>query len=110
MRNIIQEAKELAPDVDFRIKILGDDLKLDGITRNQQIRDFQQNDKTVAEILTALVMKENPITTVESPSEPDQKLLWVVGPDPADGKEAILITTRQVATEKYDIPQEFRTP
>ena len=96
--------------VDFQIKIIGDDLKLDGITRNQSIRDFKQEEKTVAEILTALVRKANPVTTVKDPSEADQKLLWVVGPDPDDAKKSIiLITTRQMAEKKkYTLPDVFK--
>ncbi len=96
--------------VDFHIKIIGDDLKLDGITRNQSIRDFKQEGKTVAEVLTALVRKANPVTTVKDPSEVDQKLLWVVGPDPDDAKKSIiLITTRQMAEKKkYTLPDVFK--
>ena len=96
--------------VDFHIKIIGDDLKLDGITRNQSIRDFKQESKTVAEVLTALVRKANPVTTVKDPSEVDQKLLWVVGPDPDDAKKSIiLITTRQMAEKKkYTLPDVFK--
>ena len=63
----------------FSIHILGNDLQADGITRNQPIRDFAQQDQTLAEILTALVMKANPVTTVRSPSEPAQRLVWAIG-------------------------------
>ena len=96
--------------VDFQIKIIGDDLKLDGITRNMSVRDFKQEDKTVAEVLTAIVRKANPVTTVKDPSEVDQKLLWVVGPDPDDPKKSIiLITTRQMADKKkYTLPDVFK--
>lgn len=111
MRDLGNEAADLAKGtpVNFAIRILGDDLKLDGITRNMSIRDFKQEQKTVGEILTALVMKANPITTVKDPSEKDQKLLWVVGPDPDDPtKTIVLITTRQKAEErKYNLPAPF---
>jgi hypothetical protein len=54
-------------------------------------------------------MKANPVTTVVSPSEPDQKLLWVIGPDPDDPtRESVLITTRQKADGTYTLPDEFR--
>jgi eukaryotic-like serine/threonine-protein kinase len=102
--------RDLADDVkanlrgapfDFSIKIIGDDLKLDGITRNQSIRDFKQENQTVADILTALVLKANPVTTVKDPSEKDQKLVWAIGPDPDNpSKEAVLITTRTAAAAK----------
>jgi len=95
---------------EFRIRILGNDLQLEGITRNQQIVDFEATDKTVAEILTSLVMKANPVTTVQSPSEVDQKLIWVIGPDPDDPtKEIILVTTRTSAAAKgYTLPAVFQ--
>ena len=95
---------------EFKIKILGDDLKLDGITRNQSIRDFNHADKTVAEILTAMVMKANPVTTVKDPSEKDQKLLWLIGKDPADPtKMIVLVTTRQMSEKRNDkLPAMFQ--
>jgi hypothetical protein len=95
--------------VEFKIKIIGGDLEKDGITRNQSVRDFNQADKTIAEILTALVMKANPVTTVKDPSEADQKLVWLIGPDPEEaGKEVVLITTRTAAaTSKQTLPAQF---
>ena len=94
----------------FDIKIIGEDLQLNGITRNQAIRDFKVDNKPLSEVLTAMVMKANPITTVKEPSELDQKLIWVVGPDPADAsREIILITTRDGATKKnYQLPPPFQ--
>jgi serine/threonine protein kinase/predicted negative regulator of RcsB-dependent stress response len=110
--------RDLADDVqsnlkgasfEFAIKIIGDDLKIDGITRNQSIRDFKQENQTVADVLTALVRKANPITTVKDPSETDQKLIWVIGPDPDDAsKQIVLITTRAAAAaKKYTLPEVF---
>ncbi len=110
--------RDLADDVkgnlknapfEFAIKIIGDDLKLDGITRNQSIRDFKQDNQSVADILTALVRKANPVTTVKDPSEKDQKLVWLIGPDPdSPGKQIVLITTRNAAgTKKYTLPPHF---
>lgn len=111
MRDLAADIQEThSPQFDFGITILGDDLKLEGITRNQQIRDFNQQGKTVAEILTALVMKANPVTTVQSPSEDDQKLVWVVGQDPDNpSRKIVLITTRSAAEAKnYTLPAPFR--
>lgn len=112
MRNVVTEVKSTYKlPFEFAIKIMGDDLKLDGITRNGQIRDFKQEDKTVAEVLTAMVMKANPVTTVKVPNEKDQKLLWVVAPDPENPSNSIvLITTRQIADQKYTLPEVFRLP
>jgi serine/threonine protein kinase len=111
MRDLAEDVKgntKGAP-FEFAIKILGDDLKLEGITRNQSIRDFNQDNQTVADILTALVRKANPVTTVKDPSETDQKLVWLIGPDPDNpGKKIILITTRTAAnTKKFTLPAPF---
>jgi hypothetical protein len=117
MRDLAIDAQDVAKGSPFAkggakelgIKILGDDLKIDGITRNMTVRDFNQKDKSLGDILTALVMRANPVTTVKAPNEVDQKLLWVIGPDPDTGKETILITTRAAATtKKYTLPPEFR--
>jgi len=111
VRNVVNEVTSAYKlPFEFEIRIIGDDLKLDGITRNQQIRDFRQEDKTVAEVLTALVRKANPVTTVKTPDEKDQKLLWVIAPDPADpNRKIILVTVRQIAEAKYTLPEIFRT-
>jgi hypothetical protein len=109
MRDLADDAKTnllKGSPVEFEIKIIGDDLKLDGITRNQTVRDFKQDNKTIAEILTALVMKA---TSAKAASDPDQKLIWVVGPDPDNAsKQIVLITTRQMAEKKkYTLPAVF---
>lgn len=111
MRDLADEVKgnlKNAP-FEFAIKIIGDDLKLEGITRNQSIREFRQDNQTVADILTALVRKANPVTTVKDPSEKDQKLVWLIGPDPDNPtKQAVLITTRSAAAaKKYQLPAPF---
>jgi hypothetical protein len=111
MRDLAEDVKgnlKGAP-FEFAIKIIGDDLKIDGITRNQSVRDFKQENQSVADVLTALVRKANPVTTVKDPSEKDQRLIWVVGPDPdSPAKQAILITTRAAAAaKKYNLPAPF---
>ncbi|MGE3776213.1 MAG: serine/threonine protein kinase [Pirellulaceae bacterium] len=112
IQNVANEVKSSFPAMpfDFKIKILGPDLEKDGITRNQQVRDFDQQHKTVAEILTVMVRKANPITTVKDPSELDQKLIWVVGPDPEQASsQIVLITTRAGAEQKnFTLPDVFR--
>jgi hypothetical protein len=112
MAEVATEVQSSFPELPFpfEIKILGTDLQLGGITQNQSIRDFEARDKTLSEILTMMVMKANPITTVKSPNEADQKLIWVIGPDPADAaKNVILITTRDAAAQKkYELPGVFK--
>ena len=94
----------------FRIRIIGSDLKKEGITRNQQIRNLRQTREKISDILTALVLSANPVTTVKSPSEKDQKLIWTIARDPdARDERIILITTRQAAKSKgYPLPPAFR--
>jgi hypothetical protein len=117
MRDLALDAQDVAKGSAFAkggskelaIKMIGGDLEKDGITRNMTVRDFNQKDKPLEDILTALVMRANPITTVKAANEADQKLLWVIGPDPDTGKESILITTRAAAaTKKYTLPAVFR--
>jgi hypothetical protein len=111
MRDLAEDVKGnlKGSPVSFAIKILGKDLEKEGITRNQTVRDFMQENQTVADILTALVRKANPITTVQDPSEPDQKLIWVIGPDPDQpDTKLVLITTRAAAAERnYVLPPPF---
>jgi hypothetical protein len=111
MRDLAEDVKGnlKGSPVQFAIKILGSDLEKEGITRNQTIRDFKQENQTVADILTALVRKANPITTVQDPSELDQKLIWVIGPDPDQpATKIVLITTRAAAAERnYVLPPPF---
>jgi hypothetical protein len=111
MRDLAVDVRDQAKGApfEFDIKIIGADLEKDGITRNQTVRDFDQKDESIAEILTALVRKANPITTVKDPSELDQKLIWVIGPDPDNaGRTIILITTRAAAdVKKYTLPAVF---
>jgi serine/threonine protein kinase len=112
VKNLADAVKDKLGDLpfEFDIKIIGDDLKLEGITRNQQIRDFDQKNKPASEVLTAMVRKANPVTTVQDPSEVDQKLVWVIGPDPADpARKIVLVTTREAAkTKNYTLPAVFQ--
>jgi hypothetical protein len=100
----------LKGSIPFAIKIMGNDLQKDGITRNQPIRDFKQEGKTVSEILTALVRKANPDPSAKDASDAAQKLLWVIAPDPErPTNKIILVTTRAAAeTNKYTLPEMFK--
>jgi serine/threonine protein kinase len=103
MRDLATAAREEYPELpfDFQIKVIGTDLQKEGITRNQQIRDINAKQVSVADVLTQFVRKGNPVTTVQNPNEIDQKLVWLVGPDPDDAtKKIVLITTRVAAGEK----------
>ncbi len=94
---------------EFEIKLLGGDLKLEGITRNQRVHKFQQRNQPLRNVLTALVQRANGNKAVKDPSQPDQRVLWVVGPDPDNAeRQLILITTRQMAKQRsYKLPDVF---
>ncbi|MEX0818800.1 MAG: protein kinase [Pirellulaceae bacterium] len=93
----------------FKVTIMGTHLQLEGITKNQRINDFDMQNAKLADILTAMVSKANPVTTVKDPSETDQKLIWVVAPDPENpANKIVLITTRKSADGKYTLPEVFR--
>jgi cytochrome c556 len=82
----------------FAIRILGNDLKSEGITMNQQIRSLMLKQKTLGELLTAVVRRANPILSARSPSDRRQKLVWTISTAADDAKKiVVLITTRQGA-------------
>lgn len=94
---------------EFKVTIMGTHLQLEGITKNQRINEFDMQNAKLGDVLTSMVRKANPITTVKDPSETDQKLIWVVAPDPANpSNKIILITTRTSAEGKYTLPEVFR--
>lgn len=96
-----------AANKDFSIHLLANDLKLEGITRNQRIEGVDIEDASVAEILTALLLQANPIRSVAN--DRVQKLVWVVGPHPEKpNTSAILITTRAAAEGTYTLPEVFQ--
>ncbi|MCA9148949.1 MAG: protein kinase [Planctomycetales bacterium] len=91
-----------------QITIVGADLQLDGITRNQQIRNLDLRARPLRELLTALVSRANPIQ-VDDAKSAAQKLIWVVSQEGAQGGGlVVLITTRTAARQKgYAVPAEF---
>jgi hypothetical protein len=84
----------------------------DGITRNQQIRGFEYKDIPLRKVLTDLARKANPVTTVQSPNERDQKVVWVVLDDPTSlTKKKIELTTRAwTDSNQVSLPSEFIVP
>lgn len=90
-------------------RILGGDLEKMGITQNQQVRDFERRDSPLRQVLTDLMLGANPDRTASGPDDPKQSLVWVVADDPENpGRRAILITTREAAADRYELPREFR--
>ena len=94
----------------FEIRLLGNDLLTEGITKNQRPGEFNMQQKTLAEILTEIMIRANPNKDITGPEDPNCKLVWVVGPDPENAeREIILITTRGAAAQKsYELPDAFQ--
>ena len=95
----------------FEIRLLGNDLLAEGITKNQRPGEFDLKQKTLAEILTEIMTRANPTKDISGPEDPNCKLIWVVGPDPDQpDKNIILITTRAAAADKgYKLPSVFQS-
>ena len=98
------------PAVEFVIN--GTAFQKEGITQNMQIRDFDHASQPLRTVLTDLVRRANPVTTVQSPTEQDQKVVWIVREDPAQpGKQRIELTTRSWASDnKSPLPPVFVAP
>ncbi|WP_442508019.1 protein kinase domain-containing protein [Novipirellula sp. SH528] len=90
------------------MRIVGGDLQKMGITQNQQIRGFTKKDMPFRQVLTDLLLGANPDKTATGSHDVKQALIWVVADDPnRAGKKELLITTRQAAEGKYELPAEF---
>ena len=82
----------LGDEIDVPIEILGSDLQLDGITKNQSF-DLDERDKPADEILRVIMAKANPAG----------KLIYII----KDKK--LFITTRAAAAKRGDvIPKELQ--
>ena len=114
MADIETEINEDFPGLPFkfRIRLMGADLQLDGITKNQRPSALNIQQQTLAEILTQIMTAANPSKDITGPADPACKLVWVVADDPeSPGEQAVLITTRDAATKKsYELPPAFRQP
>ncbi len=93
-----------------RFVLDGDAFEKAGITRNQQLREFRIDDRAVRVALTEIAKRGNPVTTVTDTRQEDQKLIWVVKPDPDNaGHDMISLTTRVAAQAAgLELPVEFR--
>ncbi len=106
-----EEANDQLPagTATMRFELDGDAFELAGITRNQQLRDFDMRNRPLREVLTQVTKMGNPVTTVTDTRDADQKLIWVIKADPqATGQSMISLTTRAAATGSGDrLPEEF---
>ncbi len=79
----------IAEEIGVEIEILGKDLELEGITKNQSFA-LEERDRPAVEILRTILAKANP----------DGKLVWLVRSGP-DG-ERVEISTRAAAARRGD--------
>lgn len=96
----------LSEDTGIEIELVGADLQLDGITKNQSF-GLDLHDQSAAEILVAILRQANPDKTATSPADPKQKLVYVVVNKP-DGEQSIKVTTRSQAEKRGEtLPRVF---
>ncbi len=106
MRDIAEQVRNEHMGLSFDIKLIGTDLQPEGITRNQQIREFEAVNSSLSDILTQIVRQANPVQNLASANDPEQKLVWVLSPDQPG---TVLITTRNAANEKgIELPAPLR--
>lgn len=86
----------MSTETGIPITILGGDLQLEGITKNQSF-GLDEKDKPIFEILKVIMQKANPAG----------KLIYVF--QKIDGKDTVVITTRAGAAKRGDaIPPELK--
>lgn len=87
-------------------------MEKDGITQNQQIRQFMHNGKPLREVLTDLVKRANPTPGIQDTTSAELKFVWVLvsAPDKPGGKKILLTTRAYVADQKFTLSKEFAAP
>ncbi len=112
LSNMVEEVKDDYPSLgfEFKVKILGSDLLKQGITQNQRPGDVIIRNKPLSDILTQIMFQANPDKDATGPNDPKCELVWLIGPDPDQpDQRIILVTTRSAAAEKnLTLPLAFR--
>ncbi len=98
-RNTLEQSmKLLGDDIGVEIVILGNDLRDEGITKNQSF-GLDEKDQPADEILRKIMKLANP----------DGKLVYTIKPKEGGGEEALYITTRAAAAKRGDkLPPELQ--
>ncbi len=101
VRETLEKALQLlGDDIGVKVQILGGDLQLEGITKNQSF-GLDEKNRPAVEILRKIMLQANP----------DGKLVYVVKPRAPGGEEMLFITTRKAAEKRGDkLPPELDTP
>ncbi|MFM7243491.1 MAG: hypothetical protein ACKO40_04850, partial [Planctomycetaceae bacterium] len=96
--NLERSIQMVSEETGVPMEILGGDLQLEGITKNQSF-GLEEKDKTADEILRVILAKSNP----------DGKLVYIV--KEKDGEEWVLITTRAAVEKRGDtLPPAYAPP
>ncbi len=97
-RNTLEVSiKQLGDDIGVEIVILGNDLREDGITKNQSF-GLDERDQPAEEILRTIMKKANP----------DGKLVYIIKPKDAGGQDILYITTRAAVAKRGEkLPPEL---
>lgn len=97
--NTLEKAVQLlSEDLGVPIVIQGADLQLEGITKNQTLRDLNERDQPAGEILRKVMLMANA----------NGKLVYVVKVKEGGGEESLVITTRAAAAKRGDkLPEEL---
>ena len=91
-RDTLEKSLEmLSTEIGVEIVILGSDLQLEGITKNQSF-GLDERDQPAVEILTKILKLANS----------DGKLVYVIKPRPTGGEPIIFVTTRAAAKKRGD--------
>lgn len=98
-RDTLEKSIQMISDeIGTPMDIVGPDLQLEGITKNQSF-GLEARDKTAREVLLEILAKANP----------DGKLVYIVREE--DGVETILVTTRAAVTKRGDkLPPGLEPP
>jgi eukaryotic-like serine/threonine-protein kinase len=93
--NLERSIQMVSDEAGVPMEILGGDLQLEGITKNQSF-GLEERDKTADEVLRVILAKSNP----------DGKLVYIV--KEKDGEEWVYITTRASVEKRGDkLPPAF---
>ena len=87
-------------------------MEKDGITQNQQIRQFMHNGKPLREVLTDLVKRANPTPGIQDTTSAELKFVWILvdAADKPGGKKILLTTRAYVNEKKLSLSKEFAMP
>lgn len=97
----------LAQDSGIPIELVGADLQLEGITKNQSF-GLDMKNQPAGDILLEILKQANPDKTASGPTDTKQKLVYVVVTDPESQQQKIKVTTRSQAEKRGEqLPRVF---